>query len=155
MRRPITRLSVALVGGFNAILDMPGILLVKDQRAVFAVQHQPVTRLFPRPEAMLPVDRTSGEIISDSQGVGSFLIVVVEELAAAGSDANGSFQVEEPADPVERVNAVVAQLAAAEIPHPVPAVMETIGVEGPFWGGSDPKIIVHTLWDRCILFMAD
>src|SRR5207244_7316503 len=62
---------------------------------------------------------------------------------------------EDPAEPVEGVNAVVAQLAGAVVPHPVPAVMETIGAESPFRCGAEPEIVVDSRGRLRILLLAD
>src|SRR5690349_5424632 len=91
---------------------------------------------------MLPGERASGELVGDRQRIGCFLIIIVKELAAGSHDAGRSIQIENPAEPVESVNAVVAQFAGTVVPHPMPAVMEAIRVERPLWCGAEPEVVV-------------
>src|SRR5262249_29037586 len=44
---------------------------------------------------------------------------------------------------VEPMDAVVAQLARAVVPKPVPVVMEAVWIEGVFRRGPEPEIVVH------------
>src|SRR5438132_1566092 len=80
-----------------------------------------------RPDAVRPDHRAVRKIERGDVRVGRDLVVVVEELAAAGADADRRVQVQEPADDVEGVDAVVADLGGAVIPVPVPVVVEAIG----------------------------
>src|SRR5262249_30091259 len=70
---------------------------------------------------------------------------------AAGRDADRSVEVQEPASQVEGVDAVVAQLAGAIVPVPVPLVVETILIEWPLGSGAEPEIIVHALGNLFVL----
>src|SRR5436309_8466885 len=91
--------AVALVHGLDALFHVPGIAL-EDQSAVLTVHRRAVAGPL-RPDPVFPGDATGGEIIADRHGVGGFLSVVVEELAASRNDARWRIQTEEPAEPVE------------------------------------------------------
>src|SRR5207237_4113974 len=60
-----------------------------------------------------------------------------------------------PAGDVHLVNALVADVAVAEIPEPVPVVMDQVGVERLLRCRAEPEIKVHLGgWGGC-LFGAD
>src|SRR5262249_50006642 len=99
MDRAIRRFDVALIRGLDAIFDMPT-LPVKNQSTALTVQGRAGT-CSPRPDPMFPGDRAIGEIVARRQRIGSFLSVVVKELAASGHDPVGSVQIEEPAQAVQ------------------------------------------------------
>ena len=145
--------DVALVSGLDAFFHVPA-LSVEDQGAMFTVHCGPIT-CPPRPDTVFPGNRANGELVGDRHGIGSFLVIVVKELAAGSNDAGRDVQIEDPAESVEGVNAVVTQFAGAVVPHPVPAVMETIGVESPFGCGAEPEIIVDPRGHLSILLLAD
>src|SRR5207245_86231 len=129
--------------GRSAIDNMPT-LAIDDQCALFAVQDNAERLALGaglRPDAMLPDDRRAGEIVGGGVRGRRLLIVVVEELAAAAGDARRSVEAGQHADQVEGVDAVVAQLAGAVVPVPVPVVMEAVGVEGTFRSRSEPQIV--------------
>ena len=65
------------------------------------------------------------------QAISTFDFENVDELATAGADARRGVEVEQHADGVEPVDAVVADLAGAVVPVPVPLVMEAVFIERP------------------------
>ena len=60
------------------------------------------------------------------QGVGRFLVVVEHEVAADGADLGRVLHAEAPAGDVHFVDALVAEIAVAVVPEPVPVVVEAI-----------------------------
>ncbi len=60
------------------------------------------------------------------QRVGRFLIVVEHEVAADGADLRRILHAQTPARHVHLVDALVAQIAVAGVPEPVPVVVETV-----------------------------
>src|SRR5262245_14126525 len=136
--------GLLLVAGFDAVLDMPA-AIVEHQDAALAIElHAP--RLAgdanERPDAVLPQNRAVGEVEGGQVSVGSFLVVVVEELAAAGANADRGVEIEHPTSQIESMNAVVAQFAGAVVPVPMPLVMEAIGVEGALRRRAEPQIVI-------------
>src|SRR5262249_52109592 len=83
------------------------------------------------------------------------LIVVVEILAAAAGDARRSVESENGAGHVESVDAVVAQLARAVVPEPVPVVMEAIRVKRPLRRRTEPEIVIDARGHGSVLLTAD
>src|ERR1700729_4334997 len=79
-----------------------------------------------------------------AQGVGCLLIVVEHEVAADGADFGGIFYTQPPASHIDLVNALVAQVAIAVVPEPVPVIVKTILGEGVLRRWTEPQIIVHT-----------
>src|SRR5262249_5959930 len=81
----------------------------------------------------------------DEVGVGSFL-VVLEAVAAAGrGDPGREIDAQAPAAQVDHVDAVVAQLAVAPVPEPVPVVVQVVGAEGPPRGRALPQLVIQPL----------
>src|SRR5262249_18442280 len=81
----------------------------------------------------------------DDMGVGR-LLVVLEPVAASGrGDANRVVGVEAPAADVDRVDAVVAELAVAPVPEPVPVVVQDVVAIRPARRWSLPEGIVEPL----------
>src|ERR1700722_6988823 len=104
---------------------------------------------------MFPDDRGIREIERGHHRVRRLLVVVVEQLAAAGADAGRGVEAKQHADGVEAVDAIVADLAGAVVPVPVPLVMEAVFVEGPLWGRAEPEVVVHTFGDGRVLDVAN
>ena len=76
--------------------------------------------------------------------VGGLAIVLVSEPAADAPDAWGKFHVaEEPTGDVHLVDALIAKVAIAVIPHPVPVVMQAFAGEGFLGGWAEPEIVIH------------
>src|SRR5262249_12452298 len=140
-------LAGGTVGGLDAVAHLPA-AIIEDQDAVLTVQRD-APRLAleagPRPDAMLPDHGAIGEVERGDLRVRSFLIILIEELAAAGRDADRGIEIEQPAGEIESMDAVVAYLAGAVIPVPVPLVMEPILIEGPLWCGTEPKAVIDAL----------
>src|SRR5262249_54021451 len=55
---------------------------------------------------------------------------------------------EPPASLVHLVNALVAQVAVAEVPLPVPVVVEALAQDGLHRGRATPEVVVHSLRRR-------
>ena len=76
-------------------------------------------------------------------GVGRGAVVVVAEPAADAEDTAGeSGFAEEPAGEVHLVDALVADVAVAGGPDPVPIVVEVFAAERVFWGRTTPDIVI-------------
>ena len=76
--------------------------------------------------------------------VGGLAIVLVAEPSADAPDARGKFHVaEEPTGNVHLVDALIAEVAIAVIPHPVPVVMQAFTGEGFLGGRAEPEIVIH------------
>src|SRR5262249_34214007 len=78
-----------------------------------------------------------------------------EELAAAGGDAHGGVQPDHHAQGVQPVDAVVAQLAGAVVPVPVPVVVEAVLVEGALRRRPQPQVVVHLGGRLAVRLLAD
>jgi hypothetical protein len=68
-------------------------LSVEDQGAILTV-HCGVITCPPRPDTVFPGYGASGELVGDRHGIGSFLIIVVKELAAGSNDPGRGVQIE-------------------------------------------------------------
>ena len=53
-----------------------------------------------------------------------------------------------PQGHVDLVNALVAQVAAAEVPEPVPVVVELLPPQRLHRGRADPQIVIHAARHR-------
>src|SRR5208282_1161854 len=93
---------------------------------------------------MLPDQAGLGEVEAGNHGVGRLLVVGVKVLASAGADPRRGVEPENPAGHVQGVDAVVAQLAGAVVPVPVPVVVEPVGVERPLGRRAEPEVVIHS-----------
>ena len=91
---------------------------------------------------MLPDQAGLGEFPGDDLGVGHFLVVVEDELAARRADGERRIDAQAPAGDVDAVDAVVAQLAGAPVPEPVPVVVKSVRVKRPVGRGPLPHRVV-------------
>ena len=112
------------------------------------------------PAAIFPCDGDGsglgGEIEGDRVGVRRFLIVVgIADLGAATDDASGIIDAEAPADHVEGVDAVVAELAVAPVPEPVPIVVNVVGAEFLLRSGALPERPIQASRNGAGLSFAD
>ena len=64
-------------------------------------------------------------------------------LPPIGRDLRRMGHTEAPAGLVDFVDALVAEVAVAGVPEPVPVVVEAVLREGPLRGGAQPEIVVH------------
>src|SRR6185436_9701938 len=62
---------------------------------------------------------------------------------------------EVPAGLVHLVDALVADVAVAGVPAPVPVVVERVRIERPFRRGAQPQVEVDALRDRAFGLLAD
>src|SRR5262245_20452115 len=79
----------------------------------------------------------------DVLGIGSFRLILIAEAAAGRVDANRKFLAHAPAQHIDEMDAVVAKLAIAKIPEPVPVVVDEILMIRLHRGGSDPEVPVE------------
>src|ERR1019366_1649268 len=77
------------------------------------------------------------------QRVGRFLIVVEHELAADGAGFGGELHAQAPASDIDFVNALVAQVAIAVGPIPVPVVVEAVFLERHLLRRALPQVVIH------------
>ena len=90
------------------------------------------------------------------QGVRGLTVVGVAEPAARGKDSLGELVlVQSPAGQVHLVNALVAQVAVAVVPEPVPVVVEPVGIERPLGRGAEPDVVVNAGGHGAIGLVAD
>src|ERR1039458_6314187 len=82
------------------------------------------------------------EFESGGQGVGRLLIVIENEMAAEAADRGGIFHSQAPAGHIELVNSLVAQVAVAVIPKPVPVVVQPVSRVLVLGRRSQPEIVV-------------
>src|SRR5262249_15135795 len=89
-------------------------------------------------------------VVNDGDlGVGRLALVLVAEAAAHADDrlrigrAGSSRGGDEPAGDVHLVDALVANVAVAEIPEPVPVVVDEVPVEGLFRRGPEPEVEIE------------
>src|SRR5579862_4698917 len=89
-------------------------------------------------------------------GIGRLLIVIVDVLAAGGDDGHGQAgTAEAPARDIHLVDALVADVAVAGVPEPVPVVAETQLVEGAHGRGPQELIPIETGRRGAVGFVAD
>ena len=100
-------------------------------------------------------------VVKDGQlHVGGLALVgvvgAVDVASAEGNDGLGEGGVfDGPAGDVHLMDALVADVAVAEVPEPVPVVVDEVAVEGLFGGGSEPEVEVHVAGDFFVGFVAD
>ena len=83
------------------------------------------------------------ELEGDELRVGGLAVVGVAEPAAGGHDGLGELVLAQaPAGDVHLVDALVAEVAVAVVPDPVPVVVEPVGVERPLGRGAEPEVVV-------------
>src|SRR6185436_6992074 len=75
--------------------------------------------------------------------VGRLLIVVEHELPADRADLRGMSYAKAPARDIHFVNSLVAEVAVAGIPEPVPVVVEAVLGERTLRRRTGPKIVIH------------
>ena len=94
--------------------------------------------------------------VADVLGVGKLLVVVEEELAAAGGDrVRMGLDAEAEAGEVDVVDAVVPDIAGAEIVEPAPASVQQVGLIGAVGGRSEPEVVVEVGGRARRLLLAD
>ena len=85
-----------------------------------------------------------GVIMADDHGVGGLAVVHVAEPAADGEDAGRKLlHAQEPAGDVHLVDALVAEVAVAGVPDPVPVVMQLLAHQGQLERRAAPEIVVN------------
>ncbi len=84
------------------------------------------------------------------------VVGAVDVASADGDDGFGESGVfNGPAGDVHLMNALVADVAVAEVPEPVPVVVNEVAVEGLFGSGAEPEVEVHVAGDFFVGFVAD
>src|SRR5436305_15197204 len=99
-----------------------------------------IAGLFGHPASAERGDGFVAVVVADVVGVWRFLIVVKAIFAAGGGDARGIFDAHAPALKVEIVNAVVAKLAGAPVPKPMPIIRQEIVAIAALGGRALPEI---------------
>ncbi len=91
-----------------------------------------------------------GEEVAAGEDLGGLLVVVPEELAAHGDDVGGQgLQAQAPEAHVGLVDALVADVAVAVGPVPVPVVVDVALRERPLLGRALPDVPVEGLAAGC------
>lgn len=87
------------------------------------------------------------------------LVGVVGAVDVASADGNDGFWeggvFDGPAGDIHLMNALVAHVAVAEVPEPVPVVVDEVAVEGLFGSGSKPKVKIHVAGDFFVGLVAN
>lgn len=84
------------------------------------------------------------------------VVGAVDVASADGDDGFGESGVfDGPAGDVHLMNALVADVAVAEVPEPVPVVVDEVAVEGLFGGGAEPEVKIHVAGNFFVGFVAD
>src|SRR5262249_21188967 len=96
-----------------------------------------------RPADALPNECAALVIGSHRARIRRLLIVIVAELGAGGGDVRGVCHTERPTADVDRMDAVVAQLAIAPMPKEVPVVRNHVVAIGLSERGALPKVVVE------------
>src|SRR5262249_47794829 len=78
------------------------------------------------------------------QGVGRFLIVIEHEVPTDSAHLHGILYAQTPAGNIDLVDTLIAEIAVAGIPEPVPVVMETILAELALGSGAGPEVVVDS-----------
>src|ERR1035437_2010482 len=77
------------------------------------------------------------------EAVRRFLIVVEHELAADGTGLGGELDAQAPARDIDFVNALVAEVAVAVGPIPVPVAVEAVFLEWHLLRRTLPQVVIH------------
>ena len=95
------------------------------------------------------------EVHDADLGVGRLPLVVIAEPAAQADDGLGERRAgavparargrDQPAGDVHLVDALVADVAVAEVPEPVPVVMDQVGVIRLLRGRAEPDVEIELL----------
>ena len=107
------------------------------------------------PDAHLPDETFFAVVEGHVHGVGGGLVVVEEVFGTGAADADGEIGLEGPAGLIDLVGAIVAHVAGAEVPTPVPLVVMTVFVEGHHFGGADPGVVIEAGREGAVRFFAD
>ena len=84
----------------------------------------------------------------DDLGVGGFAVVLVAEAAADAPHAGGEFHLaEEPAGDVHLVDALVAEVAVAVVPGPMPVVVQLFACQLRLRRRATPEVVVDRVGD--------
>jgi hypothetical protein len=89
------------------------------------------------------------------EGVRCLLVVIKHEVAAYGRNPLGELNTESPAGDIHLVNALVAEIAVARIPDPVPVVVKAVVSERLQGRRSGPEVIVNPGWNRFLRCVSD
>ena len=106
-------------------------------------------------------DELSLAVIKDGElHVGGLALVgVVGAVDVASADGDNGFGeggvFDGPAGDVHLMNALVADVAVAEVPEPVPVVVDEVAMEGLFGGGAEPEVEVYVAGNFFVGFVAD
>src|SRR2546427_12806660 len=85
------------------------------------------------------------KVIGSVQHIGSFLIVVEEEMAAHRGDHGRKAYSETPARDVDFVNGLIADFAIAGIPDPMPVVVKAIPREWLQRRWAGPQVVMNAV----------
>ncbi len=106
-------------------------------------------------------DELSLAVVKDGElHVGGLALVgvvgAVDVASADGDDGFGEGGVfDGPAGDVHLMDALIADVTVAEVPEPVPVVVDEVAVEGLFGSGAEPEIEIHVAGDFFVGFVAD
>src|SRR5688572_6902903 len=104
---------------------------------------------------MFPNGCAAGEVEGRRLRIGSLLIVIVKEFAAATRDPRRRVQAPHEADDIEAVNAVVSEFAGAQVPPPVPVVMKAVRMKRRLRARPEPEAVIDSRRNYTRLQFAD
>src|SRR6185312_17286124 len=145
--------ALGLLAGAVAAADLPGVA-VEEHGSLVAVDRDAVRLpfrplVFLLPDAVFPDERATGgaprpgrEIERRNLRVRRLLLVVVVVLAAGAGNLRRRIESHDVAGGIEAVDAVVADLAGAQIPEPVPVVVEAVLGERSFGRRPEPEGVI-------------
>src|SRR5262245_22347826 len=154
-RQPVAEVSVLPRLGRRELLDLLALHVVDRVPAVLEYQ-APLLAVEDHVEGRparagvaaqsLPGDHFAAvELEADGVRVRSLLVVFVPVAAARRGHVHRVIDPEAPPADVDRVDPVVAQLAVAPVPEPVPVVVEVVVLERPVRGRALPQLVVEAL----------
>src|SRR5262249_54182468 len=76
------------------------------------------------------------------------LVVIEHEMAAHGAYLRGIFHAKSPTRHIHLVYALIAQVAVAVVPEPMPVIVKAVAREGMLGRRTLPKVVVHAIRHR-------
>ena len=83
------------------------------------------------------------------------LVIIEHEVPAHGGSFNRKINAQAPSRHVDLMRSLIAHVAVAVIPEPVPVVMEAVAREFVFGSGPGPEVVVEAGRDRLHRSVAD
>src|SRR5262249_41257111 len=141
----LERLQLLALGGE----DDAGIVAGADEvafRAVEDIAYLGAQQVFARQAAHFEVQVAIAVVEEADLGVGGLAVIDVAEAAADAEHALGQLVLAEaPAGLIHLVDTLVAEIAVAVVPGPVPIVVQVLAAERLLRSGAAPEIVIDRL----------